>query len=160
MIEDLDRTVNILSESAARTLTRRRVLRTAVKGLVAATAGLALTLGPDLREAFAQTCTCNWIGGSSNADCPKVGYCSDDSCPSGCSLCTSGGGCCEYPSGSWVSCTGLGRCGAGYRLCIDCKCSTCSGYLCTCLTDFYCCNCCTPSEVEAEMQRIAARRAA
>ncbi len=173
MLEELDRNISIISESAARTLNRRRFLTGMLKGLVSATAALTLGIWMDVKSAFAidfskcqtcnNNCTCNWIPNSSNANCPKKGGCPSTGCPSGCSHCTgsdSCGGWCIYSDGAWCACNCLGRCGNGYRVCIDCKCSSCSGYLCTCLSTIICANCCTHKEVEEEMRRIAALAAA
>lgn len=166
-VKDLDRQISVLSEELARNLNRRRFLINGVKGLAAAAAAVSIGGLTNLREVFAVTCTCNWINGSGNSNCPHWSYpCPTyGGCPSGCSFCTindlprgsNGFGCygwCNYSGGQWISCNNLCNCGNGYRVCSDCKCSTCNGYLCTCLSSgVICCGCCTPQEVQAEMAK-------
>jgi hypothetical protein len=166
MFDEFDKQVSILSESIVRSLSRRRMLGTAVKGTIVTLAGASLGIFTGLRNAFAAGCTCNWYGGGSNANCPSwPNACNIGGvvCPSGCSPCTSSDVCkeshspfsyCNYPNASWTSCTGLGTCGNGYKICVDCKCPNCS-YVCTCLSVCYCCNCCNPKDVEIEMRRLA-----
>ena len=161
MLENFDKSISILSEAFARVLSRRKMVATTVKGLfatlVAATLGQFLNVG----EAFAITCTCdeNWTTGS---PCTNIGYpCPSYGCPSGCTTCTSYdwcGGWCDYSNGKWVSCSGFGPCGKGYKVCRDCKCPDCNTK-CTCLSHIVCYNCCTPQDVKAEMQRLAAMSA-
>lgn len=158
--DELDKRTSLLTESVARAISRRRMLLKAAKGTVTAIAGVALGQLIGVRNAFA-ACGCNWYGGAGNANCPDVGGCPATGCPAGCSLCTSSDVCrnsqgyyCNYAGGSWVACTGQGTCGNGHRTCTDCKCPNCS-YVCTCLSVCICCNCCTPQDVEAEMQRLA-----
>lgn len=151
MFDDFDQNTSVLSESTARQLSRRAFLIQAVKGLVAAVAGL--TLGQFTVGAAEAACTC---GGQS---CASIGKsCPSSGCPSNCTVCKNTTGCskCTYPTGYWVSCTGQGACGNGYRLCYDCKCGTCDSGVCYCLTTCFCCNCCSPADVEAEMQRLVA----
>ena len=164
MFEDFDKQTSILSEQIARSLSRRRVLATSVKVTVAAVAGATVGTFLNSKAAFAANCTCNWYGGSGNANCPGTSGCNPSGgniCPTGCTPCTSSDYCrsgyyaCIYAGGYWVSCTGLGNCGAGSRECADCKCPNCS-HVCTCLSNCICCNCCTPQQVEAEMRRLAA----
>ena len=164
MLEDLDQTTFILSESIARTFSRRKFVVKTVKGAFAALAGLSLG-HVGVKDAMAQACSCIWLGGASNANCPTKGGCpGTGACPSGCSNCVQSDGCingagvnlCPYASATWISCSGLGSCGFGHRLCRDCKCNTCSGYLCTCLGPCVCCSCCRAADVEAEMRRVAA----
>lgn len=163
MFEEFDKQVSILSESLARSLSRRRMLANSVKGAVATVAGVALGTLVNVHDAFAVTCTCNWYEGRVN--CPGTSGCNPPGggvCPSNCSPCTSIDVCrdkngyyCPYSNGSWTSCTGLGTCGNGHKICMDCKCPNCS-YVCTCLSNCICCNCCNPKDVEAEMRRLAA----
>jgi hypothetical protein len=165
MFEKFDRQISYLTESIARGISRRQVLTRTVKGVIATAAGTALGIFVNMKEAFAVTCTCDWYGGSGNAGCPNHPSCpGNGGCPSGCSPCTSYNGqltcnngtyACGYSNGTWVSCTGLGYCGNGSRICTDCKCPDCS-YVCTCLSACFCCNCCTPQDVEKEMQRLKA----
>lgn len=165
MFEDFDRQVSIFSESVARSISRRKVLTTSIKGVVVTIAGATIGTFVDLKDVFAAGCTCNWYDGSGNANCPKHPGCNPTGaagCPSGCSTCTSSDYCldskgyyCNYSSGSWISCTGQGTCGNGHKICIDCKCPNCS-YVCTCLSNCICCNCCSAQDVEMEMRRLAA----
>jgi hypothetical protein len=136
------------------------MLTNSVKGVAIALAGATLGTFINFKDAFAAGCYCNWYGGVSNANCPKKGGCPPNGCPSNCSPCTSSDVCnngvnyCNYPNGHWTSCSGLGTCGNGYRICLDCKCPNCS-YVCTCLSTCICCSCCTPLDVENEMRRLA-----
>ena len=166
MFEEFDKRISILSESLARSLSRRRMVTISVKGAAATLAGATLGIFTQVHDAFAITCTCNWYDGSGNANCPNHSGCNTPGygvCPPGCSPCTNVDYCydtdsgyyCNYPNASWTSCTGLGTCGNGHKICVDCKCPNCS-YVCTCLSNCICCNCCTPMDVEAEMRRLAA----
>lgn len=164
MLEDVDQTVFTMSESVARTFGRRKFIIKTIKGVFATAAGLSLGQFIDIKDALAITCTCTWLGGASNANCPSKGGCNNGLCPSGCSNCVTSDHCfkngidqCPYGTATWVSCSGLGTCGNGYRICRDCKCNTCSGYTCTCLSACNCCSCCRPEDVEAEMRRMAAQ---
>lgn len=159
MLEDFDKRVSVLSESLARVFNRRKVASNTVKGLFATIA--AATLGQFIgvgKASASCTCTCDdcWTTGHS---CNYYGYpCPSHYCPSGCTTCTSSdwcGGWCDYSTGKWVSCSGLGVCGQGYRVCRDCKCPNCS-LKCTCLSAITCYYCCTPADVKAEAERIAA----
>ncbi len=153
MLEELDEHLSMLSESLARRLNRRKALVNTAKGLFATVTGITLAQLTNITNAFAVSCSCT----GNICTCGGSGY----QCPSGCSTCTSSSGCsyCPHPSGHWVSCNGLGNCGNGYKVCIDCKCSsgTCSqSTFCTCLSGCICCSCCNPKDVEAEMRRVAA----
>ena len=159
MLEDLDKGVSIVSESIARVLSRRKLVRNSVKGLFATVAAATLGQFIGLSEADASChCTCDdcWTTGHS---CNFYGHpCPPHYCPSGCTTCTSlnwCGGWCNYRSGKWVSCYGLGVCGKGYRICRDCKCPTCR-VKCTCRSAIVCYYCCTSADVKTEMGRIAA----
>jgi hypothetical protein len=134
MLRELDKQINLLAESTARKLTRRRALTKGVKSAFAVMAGLAGGVGLAIKEAEA-VCTCTWAQGRrcSQTSCPQLG-----GCPTNYSRCTSADWCsgwCPYPNGYWVSCSGLGA-GNGYKLCTDCKANIrqCD-YLCTCLSD-------------------------
>jgi hypothetical protein len=156
MFDTLDKHISNIAESMARRVNRRRVITRGIKGGFALVAGLALGQLSNLKEAFAVTCTCNWAGGSGNANCPNVGGCPAQGCPSGCSICTTSSGCgtiCNYASGFWVSCTGLGSCGKGYRLCRDCNCNGCN-YICTCLSATICNFCCSKKELEESLRQF------
>jgi len=164
MFEKLDEHISELSELIARTVNRRQLLARTVKGVFATAAGLTLAQFTNLKSAFAITCTCMWAGGSGNANCPHTSGCPggiNPPCPSGCVTCTTSSGCgsvCNYPGGSWVSCSGFGPCGMGYKVCTDCKCHSSCSYpnVCTCLSPIICYNCCTRKAVEDEMRRIGA----
>ncbi len=176
MLEEIDENISILMESTARVLKRRRFLGGMIKGVAAATAGLTLGTFWDIRSAFATrcppkgcsgcqtSCDCCYIGGDYEANCRHWSHaCPFTGCPSGCSVCTgtdSCGGLCIYSNGSWCACNCLGICHNGYQICTDCKCNSCTGYLCTCRSGCICCSCCNPKDVEAEMRRIAALSAA
>jgi hypothetical protein len=149
--------VGHIAEHAYRTLSRRAVVR---GGLVSGTAGLAaLAIGE--RPAAAATCDC---GPTS-----RCSGCRSTGCPSGYSLCKGSGtsNCfnnqgfrCEWPSGSWVACSGFGACHNGYQLCYDCIGPGGCAHWCTCLSSCICCNCCSPAEVRAEQKRIQEELAA
>lgn len=161
MLGDIDRNLSVLTEGIARRFGRRQVLVTGSKGLFATVAALAVGQVIKPQDALAGGCTCSWLGGVGNANCPSQGGCPSFGCPAGCSTCTTADGCsgCIYDSGSWVSCSGLGTCGNGYQLCVDCKCGSCSS-TCTCLQGCTCCGCCRPADFEAELRRIAELSAA
>ena len=160
MLEDFDKNVSILAESLARKLNRRKMVSTTVKGVFTAIAAATIGQVINVRQAFAATCTCdsNWTTGS---PCDNIGYpCPHPGpgCPSNCKACGNNdcGGWCKYSTNGWVSCSGLGNCGNGYRMCVDCKCAGTCSKKCTCLSDCICCGCCTPDDVRTEMQRLAA----
>lgn len=146
-----DDRVGHMTEHAYRKLGRCAMVRGA---LVSGVAGIA-ALAVGERPAAATTCDC---GPTS-----RCSGCAAFGCPSGYSLCTGCSTCscfnnqgfrCEWPSGSWVACTGLGVCGNGYEICRDCiGGSGCAGW-CTCLSDCVACNACTEQQVRAEQQRI------
>lgn len=164
MSERLDTGVGNVVEKMARRLTRRDALRTAVLG--GATGLAALTLGQ--KPALAVTCECGPTLHCSHYHhtCP-----SGSGCPSGYILCKNSssaycscdeghynwqGYCCEYSSGTWIACSGLGK-GHGYEVCSDClgperECT----YWCTCLSSCICCDCKTASDVRREHERISA----
>jgi hypothetical protein len=168
LVKTIDEAVTVFSEELARRLNRRRFLINGAKGLAAAVAAACVGGIGNVREAFAITCSCTWISGSGNANCPHWSHqCPQGApaCPSGCSFCTindlpkgaNGYGCygwCDYSGGQWVSCTGLCTGQQGYKVCSDCKCSTCNGYLCTCLSSIQCCNCLTLPDAQAEMAAL------
>lgn len=146
-----DEKVSVWSESAARWIGRRKFVSTTVKGVFGIVGGVAIGNFTAIKKAFATTCTCNFARGN---ECS--GSLVEYHCPSGCSTCTSSdycGGYCDYSNGQWVSCSGLGQCGYGYRVCIDCKCPGCSN-LCTLLSGIICSGCCSPRQVEEEMRQL------
>ncbi len=162
MLENFDKDISVLTESLARSLGRRKMIGTTVRGLTAAIVAATLGQFTNIGQAFAQECKCQcdecWTNGQPCQFCPTTG------CPSNCQVCTSSSGCifCGYASGHWVAyqCTGLGTCHNGYKICTDCKCKNSHGqydcnYTCTCLSACICCNCCTPQDVKAEMERLA-----
>jgi hypothetical protein len=139
-----------LAERVARRMSRRDALRRVVIGGTTGLAALAVGTSP----AQAQTCTCGPTRRC--AKCPDVG------CPSGYHLCKGSfssdcfnaqGYRCEWPSGNWIACMGLGK-GLGYKVCYDCiGASGCEGW-CTCLTKCICCNCSSPADIRAEQHRL------
>lgn len=157
MLENFDKNVSIFTESLARALSRRKMMGTTVKGIFATVAAATLGQFTNVGDAFAVTCTCDegWTTGS---PCTSIGFpCPPHGCPSGCVTCYTGdcGGWCIYNTGKWVSCSGLGKCGKGYKVCRDCKCPDCN-HKCTCLSATICRYCCTAQDVKAEVQRLAA----
>lgn len=166
MLKGADQRVSIWTEELARRLSRRQLLFKGITGFAATTAAVTLGTLTNVIPVSA-ACTCNWIGGLGNANCPNVGGCtpSVSVCPSGCNICTcSACGCnpcgnpatcfCPWTGGQWVSCSNLGTCGNGYELCTDCMCTTCSNYKCTCRSNCICCGCCSPKDVVAEMHKL------
>ncbi len=158
MSDAIDKYLSETTESIARQMNRRRVLSRGIKGGFALVAGITLGQFSNLKSAFAAPyCSCDWAYGHVNCS-GSGGYCSGTSCPSGCSVCTTSSGCgtiCNYPGGRWVSCTGFGTCGRGYKLCTDCNCNACR-YVCTCLSSIVCLNCCTKTELQESLQSLAA----
>jgi hypothetical protein len=147
----LDDRIGALSEQVARRVSRRDALRRAVLGGTTGLAALAVGASP----AQASTCVCGPTRRCSG--CPDVG------CPPGKHLCKGSftGDCfnnqgyrCEWPHGTWIACTGLGK-GLGYKVCYDCiGVSGCKDW-CTCLSDCICCGCGSPADVRAEQRRLA-----
>lgn len=145
----IDARVGRGTEKAGRIVNRRAALRTAIL-TGAATVG-AVALGQ--RPAFAKV-TCPDACGPSPLcahGCPTLG------CPARHSLCkhppTSCGGLCVYSTGTWVHCTGYGKCGHGFRLCQDCK-PRHSCNICICISGVLCADCCTPYDVRVERERV------
>lgn len=139
-----------LTERVARAVNRRDALRRIVLGGSAGLAALAVGVSP----AQASTCVCGPTRRCSN--CPGVG------CPPGRHLCKGSftsncfnrqGYRCEWPQGSWIACTNLGK-GLGYRVCYDCIGATGCIDWCTCLSECICCGCKTPADVRAERLRL------
>jgi hypothetical protein len=140
MLEEFDQQVSILSESFARKFNRRKVIGSTVKGVVATVAAATVGQLANLGQAFAASCTCDegWTLGKT---CGYYGFpCPKNGCPSQCTVCTrpSCHGWCNWNSGNWVSCSGLGPSGKGYKLCWDCwKCGNVGGNCqpkCSCLS--------------------------
>ena len=74
MLEDFDKNVSILMESFARTLGRRKMVGTTVKGVFATVAAATLGQFTGLGQALAScTCTCDdcWTNG---VPCNNIGY--------------------------------------------------------------------------------------
>lgn len=137
------------AEKAGRIVSRRAALRTAI--LTGASAIGAVALGQ--RPAFARV-TCPERCGPSPLcahGCPDLG------CPPYHSLCKhpprSCYGLCVYATGTWVHCTGYGRCRRGFRLCQDCKPHH-SCDICICVSGILCRDCCHQRDVLAEAERI------
>jgi hypothetical protein len=151
----IDEKISVRAESIARLMERRKFISTAAKGVVAVAAAVALGSFTGIKKAFADSCTCDWALGN-HCFGERVEF----TCPSGCSTCTSingqpsCNGWCNWASGYWVSCSGLGVCGHGWRLCLDCECNNDCGNLCTLLTGIFCNGCCTSMQVEEEMRRL------
>ena len=163
--QKFDSRVARLSEGLARRMSRRHMLRRVIIG--GATSIAALSLGQ--RPALAESCQCG-----PTYRCNQYGHhCPAYRCPNGYQVCKNRQGeycscsqghynqqgyCCEYASGRWVACGGLGR-GRGYRMCYDCvrrhpvKHAPCTTW-CTCLTECICCHCTTAEEVRSELSRI------
>lgn len=147
----LDTRVGDLAERASRGMTRRQVMRTAVVGGATGIASLSIGVNPALAS-----CASNC------GPTRRCSNCQSHNCPSGYSLCKGCSTCncfnnqgyrCEYPSGYWIACSGLGR-GYGYETCLDCiRGGNCSGW-CTCLTACSCCQCQSPEDVVAEQKRM------
>jgi hypothetical protein len=141
MLEDFDKQVSVFTESVVRRLSRRKMVTRTVKGLFATVALAAIGQGTGLTKAFAANpCTCD-DGWTTGHLCNYYGYkCPSNGCPSGCSLCHSNdcGGWCNWSSGQWVSCSHQGHSGRGYKLCWDCKCTTCTNK-CSCLSQCFGC---------------------
>ena len=157
--DGLDERIRWAVESLSRTLDRRRFLSRSMRTGFALFAGAALGSVQAIRAIAAnggcKPCTyirghtCNYYG----YPCPST---QNPTCPSGCSVCTSGcSGWCGYASGWWTV-TGCGTCGNGTVECIDCKCPDCA-HACTCRTNCYCCNCCSPQDIIEELHRLGPR---
>lgn len=153
--DKLDARVASVAERVVRRITRRDALQ---RGVLGGAVGLAaFAIGE--RPAMAATCDCgptyrcdHWGNGCPPNGCPTDGFvlCKNDG-----SYCSCRGGgknsqgyCCEYSSGYWVACSGLCK-GHGYKLCYDCKRSSCY-YWCTCLSETLCCGCTTPEDARRE----------
>lgn len=136
-------------ERAGRAVSRRAALRTAI--LTAVTAAGSAALGQ--RPAFARIHCPDRCGPSPRCrhGCPKLG------CPPHHSLCKhpprSCGGLCVWATGTWVHCTGYGKCRRGFTLCQDCKPHH-SCDICICVSGILCRDCCHPRDVRRERERI------
>lgn len=76
MLDDLDRQLGQVVESAARVLDRRKFLSRTIKGIFAAVAGI--TVGEFINiQSAAAACnpTCNWVNGNHCSGCPFYGGC-------------------------------------------------------------------------------------
>jgi hypothetical protein len=146
----LDDRIAAVTERVARTVSRRDALRRVVVGGTTGLAALAIGSSP----ALAVTCVCGPTRRCSN--CPAVG------CPPRHHLCKGSftskcfndqGYRCEWPSGSWIACTGLGK-GLGYKVCYDCIGPGGCRKWCTCLSACICCGCASPADIRAEQHRL------
>lgn len=151
---NLDESAGVLGEHLARGLSRRSVLVRGFKLVAAAASAVSVGSLATYTAAKANTC-CGFYG-----DCAPD-YCqSDGGCNAACNYCTSSNGC-VHATGCWQStltgCTNMGTCGNGYIVCCDCWCA---GNKCTCQSGCICCGCCTPKEVQAEVQRLHAEQMA
>jgi len=147
-----DTRVSQMTERAVRKMSRRNVLRTVVVGGAASIAAISVGDAP----AFADECTGNC------GPTKRCSRCRPTECPHGYILCKGSrtGDCfnnegyrCEWPSGMWIACTGLGH-GYGYRICKDCIFRNRCHDWCTCLTDCLCCDCKTAADFKAEQYRL------
>lgn len=154
----IDGRIAARAEWVTRRIDRRTALRSAV--LTGATTLGAMALGQ--RPAFA-TITCPDSCGPSPLCVDQGKVCPSYGCPSGYSHCKKPSVCgdrlCNWSSGQWVHCQGYGTCGYGYTVCQDCKPSG-SCNVCICISGCLCCNCCSPSDVVAEQQRLQELEAA
>lgn len=140
-IDEIDRQLNLLAETAARKVSRRQAMSRMFRGVVGATAALSvgkLAFGSD--EAQAGTC-CTYMCGQhcnaiSSSKCPQRWGCY---CPSGFAKCRSSD-CrdCPYVVACWASTNPACGCNGRRRFCTDCKrlgrpCR-CPHY-CTCVSD-------------------------
>ncbi len=150
----LDARVGDVAERAARRLSRRDAMRSAV---VTGTAGLAsLSLGRKPSREYSEPCDCGPTRRCSG--CPGIG------CPSGQHLCkgSSTSNCfnnqgyrCEWPNGTWIACMNLGN-GYGYKICYDCIGKAGCPDWCTCLSQCICCYCESVADLKAEQRRLEA----
>lgn len=157
---DGDRRTLLALESFARTTDRRAFLRKAFRTGLATLAATAFGSIATAQKVYADaTCSCNPPNGLYCSGCPSG---TGGGCPSTCTVCVfadcNGQNGCIYTAGHWSSC-GCGACGAGCRVCYDCKCPGCSN-TCGCRSDCNCCNCCSPQDIAAEVRRVAAEEAA
>lgn len=146
-----DSRVGDLAERVARRVSRRTALRAVVLGGTASVASLAI----GERPALAADCQCGptrRCSGCPEHGCPPHHHHCHGSFTSDCF--NTQGYRCEWGTGRWIACTGLGK-GHGYRVCHDCISSEtgCRDW-CTCLSECVCCNCRTAADVRAEQQRI------
>jgi hypothetical protein len=154
-IDQADATVSDLTEGLARRLSRRQVVFKVVRGAAlgfaaASTAGFA---GVRTALAAAAASGCNFPGCGSCSCLGKT--CPSNGCPSGCYTCTpTSGGCanCGWSDANWVCCTGCAGGTCGYRLCWDCRCTSCSR-TCGCRSTCRCTGCCSLQDIEAALAR-------
>lgn len=146
---EVDARIGRMTEKAVRVVSRRAALRTAI--LTGAAAAGAVALGQ--RPAFAAVRCPERCGPSPlcSHGCPALG------CPRHHRLCKhppySCGGLCVWSTGTWVHCTGYGKCGQGFTLCQDCKPSH-SCDICICVSGVVCKDCCTAADVHAEREKM------
>ena len=145
-----DARVSQITERAARRMSRRNILRTVFVSGAASIAAISVSETP----ALASDCYCG--------PTPRCRGCRPTECPHGYIVCKGSprGDCfnkegyrCEWPSGLWIACSGLGH-GYGYKICKDCifrhRCKD----WCTCLTECLCCDRKTAAEFKEEQYRI------
>lgn len=147
-----DTRVSQLTERAVRRMSRRKALRTVFVGGAAGIAAISVGETP----AFADECSHNC------GPTPRCSRCRPAECPHGYILCKGSptGDCfnkegyrCEWPSGMWIACTGLGH-GYGYKICKDCIFRHRCHDWCTCLTECLCCDCKTAADFKHEQYRL------
>jgi hypothetical protein len=153
----LDARIGGAAERAARRLNRRDALRGAVVGSTSGLAALSLGRRP---AAAPDYCDCG--------PTRRCHGCPGDGCPRGHHLCKGSylsdcfnyqGYRCEWPKGTWIACTNIGR-GYGYRICYDCISRSGCRDWCTCLSKCLCCDCKTVTDLRTEQQRQQAAEAA
>jgi hypothetical protein len=150
-----DARISQMTERATRRMSRRNVLRTAFVGGAASIAAISIGETPAL--ALDSQCAAN-CGPTRRctAECHRHG------CPNGYMRCKGSftsncfnnqGYRCEWPTGQWIACTGLGH-GNGYKICKDCIGPGGCPDWCTCLTTCLCCHCTTAADFKKEQQRV------
>ena len=146
-----DARVSQMTERATRKMSRRNILRTVFVSGAAGMAAISIGETPALASDCAGNC----------GPTPRCGNCRHTECPYGYILCKGSpssdcfnkeGYRCEWPSGMWIACTGLGH-GYGYKICKDCISRHRCRDWCTCLTECLCCHCKTAADFKEEQHR-------
>ena len=144
------------STKVARALSRRRFLDRSLRGITAGAVGLMTTgtLFQGAARAGGDECPCSSPRGVACENCPPGRK--RKKCPTGYARCRSVDGIptcpgCVYEQAWWVSCTGQGEGGLGYRICIDCYIEGDCESTCGCRSAIICGHCTTPADVKAEM---------
>jgi len=146
-----DARVSQMTERASRRMSRRNILRTVFVSGAASIAAISIGETPARASDCAGNC----------GPTPRCRNCRPTECPHGYILCKGSpssdcfnkeGYRCEWPSGMWIACTGLGH-GYGYKICKDCILPHRCPDWCTCLTECLCCNCKTAADFKEEQRR-------